>query len=136
LYGADWKKKVHDVSDAFFGSYSFGEDITSAGGVAGVSTTIPTSAEVEAAVREAFADAPAMIAIAKCESGFRQFDANGNVLRGGTGGGYIGVFQIGESLHAQPAADQGMDIYTLEGNLAYAQVLYDQSGTRPWKGCL
>ena len=31
LYGTDWKKKVHDISDAFFGSYTFGADITSAG---------------------------------------------------------------------------------------------------------
>ena len=31
LYGTDWKKKVHDISDAFFGSYTFGTDITSAG---------------------------------------------------------------------------------------------------------
>lgn len=136
LYGATWNKKVHDVSDAFFGSYTMGDDITSAGAVAGVVTTIPTPAEVEAAVRVAFADAPEMIAIAKCESGFRQHDASGNVLRGGTGKGYIGVFQIGESLHAQPALNAGMDIFTLEGNLAYARVLYDQSGTRPWKSCL
>jgi hypothetical protein len=29
LYGATWAKKVDDVSDAFFGSYKFGEPITS-----------------------------------------------------------------------------------------------------------
>lgn len=136
LYGSNWKTKVHDVSDAFFGSYTFGEDITSAAAVAGVSTTIPTPAEVEAAVRAAFADVPAMIPIAKCESGFRQFTAAGEVLRGGTGGGYIGVFQIGEAIHATAAANAGMDIYTLQGNLDYARVLYEQSGTRPWKSCL
>jgi hypothetical protein len=136
LYGTTWNKKVHDISDAFFGSYTIGEDVTSAGAVAGVATTLPTPAEVEAAVREVFADALDMVPIAKCESGFRQFTANGDVLRGGAGGGYIGVFQIGEDLHAAPAAAQGMDIYTLAGNLAYARVLYDQSGTRPWRGCV
>ncbi len=31
LYGANWKKQVHDISDAFFGSYTFGADVTSAG---------------------------------------------------------------------------------------------------------
>ncbi|MEN9557875.1 MAG: hypothetical protein RL141_244 [Candidatus Parcubacteria bacterium] len=31
LYGANWKKNVHDISDAFFGSYTMGADITSAG---------------------------------------------------------------------------------------------------------
>jgi hypothetical protein len=31
LYGSTWKKQVDDVSDAFFGSYSMGADITSTG---------------------------------------------------------------------------------------------------------
>ena len=30
LYGADWNTKIDDMSDAFFGSYSFGADISSA----------------------------------------------------------------------------------------------------------
>lgn len=137
LYGSNWKTKVHDVSDAFFGSYTFGEDVTSAGEVAGVTDTIPTSAEVEAAVRAAFADIPEMIPIAKCESGFRQFTNDGEVLRGGTGKGYIGVFQISDALHAARAASLGMDIYTLQGNIDFARVLYDESGgTRPWRGCV
>lgn len=28
LYGADWNKKIDDISDAFFGNYTMGEDIT------------------------------------------------------------------------------------------------------------
>jgi hypothetical protein len=28
LYGSTWKKQIDDISDAFFGSYKFGEDIT------------------------------------------------------------------------------------------------------------
>lgn len=30
LYGTDWKKKVDDISDAFFGSYTIGEPVASA----------------------------------------------------------------------------------------------------------
>lgn len=29
LYGMDWTKQVHDISDAFFGNYTFGEGIAS-----------------------------------------------------------------------------------------------------------
>ncbi len=94
------------------------------------------NAEVEALVRAAFADAPAMIAVAKCESGFRQFSAPGVVLRGGTAKGYIGIFQISEQLHAATAKAAGMDITTIEGNLAYARQLYNKSGLIPWRDCL
>ncbi|MEK7123139.1 MAG: hypothetical protein AAB855_04790, partial [Patescibacteria group bacterium] len=30
LYGADWNQQIDDISDAFLGSYAFGEDINSA----------------------------------------------------------------------------------------------------------
>lgn len=96
--------------------------------------TLPTLAETETAVRSYFADVPAMILIAKCESGFRQYNTNGTPLRGS--GLYIGVFQVDEKIHAGTARGMGMDIYTLDGNLAYAKYLYDQAGTRPWAGCV
>jgi len=91
---------------------------------------------IEAAVREAFADAPVMIAVAKCESGYRQFASEGVVLRGGAGKGYIGIFQIGESLHAGRASSLGQDIYTTQGNIAYARHLYDEQGSVPWRECV
>lgn len=95
---------------------------------------LPTLAETETAVREYFADIPAMISIAKCESGFRQYTTNGTPLRGSNL--YIGVFQIDEKIHADIARGMGMDIFTLDGNLAYAKYLYEKSGTRPWAGCV
>ena len=80
------------------------------------STTIPTEAtsteeiasntipafdplntdDVEAYVRAYFADIPVMVRVAKCESGFRQYNDNGNPLYGGTGG-MVGVFPRGGS---------------------------------------
>ena len=87
--------------------------------------------DVESRVRAYFADAPIMISIAKCESEFRQFGASG-ALHGGAGRAMVGVFQVHSDVHADFALSKGMDIYTLEGNLAYARYLYEREGTRPW----
>ncbi|MFA6215112.1 MAG: peptidoglycan-binding domain-containing protein [Patescibacteria group bacterium] len=95
---------------------------------------LPTLAETETAVRSYFADIPAMIEIAKCESGFRQFTDSGAPLRGHNL--YIGVFQIDEKIHAKAALSLGFDIYTLDGNMAYAKYLSSQAGTKPWVGCV
>ncbi len=98
--------------------------------------TINPNAEVEAKVRAAFADAPIMIQVAKCESNYRQFSATGVVLRGGTDNKYIGIFQISEQLHTATALALGHDIRTIDGNIGFARHLYQQSGTAPWRGCL
>lgn len=93
------------------------------------------NSEVESKVREYFADIPVMIDIAKCETTFRQFNADGSTLfdRSGT---YIGVYQINEQLHYMTAWDMDMNLYTLEGNMAYARYLYGKNGINPWKGCV
>ena len=75
-----------------------------------------------------------MIAIAKCESGIRQFRGDGSVLRGP--GGVVGIFQLHEASHKDKALKMGMDIYTEDGNIAYAKYLYDRQGTVPWTGCI
>lgn len=87
---------------------------------------------IEARVRAYFSDAPVMANIAECESKFRQFAVNGEALHGGYGSRMIGVFQIYSDIHAEYAKERGMDIYTLEGNLAYARYLYEREGTVPW----
>ncbi len=91
------------------------------------------SDDVEAKVRQDFADVPVMIRIAKCESGFRQFDPYGNPLFGGTGG-MVGVFQEAAAIHGDSAAALGFNINTLDGNLGYARYLYETQGTAPWLG--
>lgn len=88
--------------------------------------------EEEADVRAAFADAPAMIAIARCESNYTQFGKGGTALHGGYGGKMVGIFQVYSDIHAAYAKGLGMDIYTAEGNIAYARHLYQTEGTRPW----
>lgn len=92
---------------------------------------MPVSQTVEGYVREYFADIPELIAIAGCESHFRQFDKNGKVLKNG-GSTAIGVMQIMSSIHAEPAKKLGLDITTTEGNVAYARHLYEEKGLKPW----
>lgn len=87
---------------------------------------------VEETVREYFEDTPIMIEIARCESKFRQFNADGTPLRGGWKGQMVGVFQFFESVHGSGATKLGFDITTLEGNLDYAKHVYTQQGTTPW----
>jgi hypothetical protein len=90
------------------------------------------SNQTEMGVRQYFADSPEMITIAYCESGFRQYGLSGEALRGGWQNKMIGVFQIHEDYHRNAAANLGLNINTLEGNLAYAKHLYQTENTRPW----
>ena len=98
---------------------------------ADASTTLRTNSGLEAKVRDYFADAPVMIPISKCESEFRQFDSAGSPLDGGSGA-MIGLYQINARVHSTYAKSLGIDIYTVEGNLAYARKLYTEEGTVPW----
>ncbi len=103
---------------------------------AAVSAQAVSNAGIEQMVREAFAHAPEMIAVAKCESGYRQFLASGNVVRGGPSGQYVGIFQIDVNIHTARALSLGHDILTIEGNIGFAKQLYSERGGAPWKGCL
>src|SRR6185503_3655930 len=87
------------------------------------------SSGVEARVRQYFADIPVMANIAKCESGFRQYDGNGLPLFDPSYS-MIGAFQVAAA-HMPEALSMGMDITTLEGNMAYARYLYQNGGTDP-----
>jgi hypothetical protein len=93
--------------------------------------TLQTNDGVEARVRQYFADAPIMIEIARCESGFREFGPSGQPLNGGSGG-MIGIFQINAAVHSAYAKSLGLDIDTVEGNIGYARLLYAEDGTSPW----
>ncbi len=83
-------------------------------------------------VREYFKDIPIMIQIARCESTFRHLDRDGNIHRGRVNKSDLGVMQINEYYHGETAIKKNLDIYTLEGNMAYARDLYEREGTRPW----
>jgi len=89
--------------------------------------------DVAAYVKEYFADAPIMMEIARCESTYRQSTLQGSVIRGRVNPADVGVMQINEYYHADTAEKLGIDLHTLEGNLAYAKYLYEKEGVRPWK---
>jgi len=93
--------------------------------------TASSIVNVETRVRTYFADLPVMIAVAKCESEFRQFNRNGDVLHGGYKKTMTGIFQIAR-IHLLEATTLGLDINTLEGNMAFARHLYEMEGTTPW----
>jgi hypothetical protein len=90
------------------------------------------SGDAGAIVQEYFADAPIMAKIAWCESTWRQFDSKGNPLRGIVNASDVGIMQINEYYHSATATKLGLDLHTLEGNMAYGRYLYETQGTAPW----
>jgi hypothetical protein len=83
-------------------------------------------------VQEYFAETPVLAKIAFCESTLRQVDKGGEILRGKVNPDDVGLMQINEVYHGDKAKALGMDLETVEGNLAYAKHLYDLEGTAPW----
>ncbi len=73
-----------------------------------------------------------MIKVAYCESRFRQFDKDGSLFRGIVNSSDVGVMQINTYYHEKTAKKLGLDLSTIEGNLAYAKNLYEREGTTPW----
>lgn len=90
---------------------------------------------VEQQVRTYFKDAPVMVRIAKCESGFLHYDPKRpSRLRKNPDprSSASGVFQILLKTHGPDARKLGFDITTIKGQLGYAKHLYKQRGTRDW----
>jgi hypothetical protein len=87
---------------------------------------------VEEYLKKNFADTPILVEIAKCESEFRQFHKNGELLRGRVDNADVGVMQINERYHLETSKKLGFNIHTIEGNIAYAKYLYEKSGSKPW----
>jgi hypothetical protein len=94
--------------------------------------TLKTREEMEAYLKDEYAETPILVDIARCESTFKQFHEDGRVVRGKVDNDDIGVMQINERYHGNTADKLGIDIHTLEGNVAYAKYLYDKFGTQPW----
>ncbi len=91
-----------------------------------------TLISVEAYIRDYFKDEPLLAEISKCESTFRQFDSNGNVIKGKVNDDDIGAMQINIFYHGETAKKLGYDVYTIDGNLGYAKWLYGKYGDAPW----
>jgi hypothetical protein len=88
--------------------------------------------DTEAVVRAYFADVPVMIQIARCESHFRHYLADGTVLHGRVDNADTGVMQINKRYHQKAATAMGLNLDDIYGNMAYARHLYETQGTRPW----
>lgn len=109
--------------------------------VAFTSSDIPHAVElpqVEAGAFEPISTSPEPVIpailekIAFCESGGKQFNADGSVLQGRVDPRDTGKWQINKYYHLKESQRLGMDIETLAGNTAYALHLYETQGTRPW----
>ena len=114
----------------FVASATFGAPVTLSG-----STDFGTAENPEtigAYVREYYADTPVLADIAYCESTMRHVGKDGKVLRGLVDSDDLGVMQINTRYHLEDAEELGFDIYSLNGNLGYAQYLYEKQGTQPW----
>lgn len=80
-----------------------------------------------------FGDTPVLAEIARCESTYRHIDeTTGEILRGRVDSRDVGVMQINEHYHLSTSKALGYDIYTFEGNMAYAKYLYNKKGLAPW----
>jgi len=97
----------------------------------------------------AAADAEALIAIVNCESGFRQYDQNGNLLRNQTVKDVVGIMQLHSRFHPAPEVIAAFNrrhgttysvgdfnIKNPEGNVDYGIILFKVQGLRPWSQCV
>ena len=100
--------------------------------IASETRTFTDSKEVEDYLRTEYADTPILIDIARCESQFRQYNSDGIILRGRVNSADVGVMQINEKYHGKTADNMEIDIYKIEGNVAFAKYLYGKYGAQPW----
>ncbi len=91
-----------------------------------------TVSDVEVAVRDYFADIPALANVARCESQYRHTLANGSVLRGVVDPRDTGVMQINTYYHGDAAKKLGLDLTNFVDNMTYARHLYESQGLKPW----
>ncbi len=93
---------------------------------------MPAAQSPKEFVESYFADVPIMIKVAHCESRFRQYGTDGSVFRGIVNDLDVGIMQVNEYYHSSTAEKLGLDLYTIQGNVAYARYLYEKQGTAPW----
>lgn len=113
---------------AFFSSFS----APAIGMEKGIAPVFKRSPSVEEYVRGYFSSNPIMAEIAWCESKFKHFGTNGDIIRGEVNASDVGVMQINEYYHSMTADKLGYNLYSLNGNLLYADYLFEREGTTPW----
>ncbi|MES2060223.1 MAG: hypothetical protein V4438_04300 [Patescibacteria group bacterium] len=70
--------------------------------------------------------------IASCESGMRQFDENGKLLRGLVDDRDIGIMQINTFYHGARAKELGLSLYNSEDNIRFGVMLYKDGPEKFW----
>jgi hypothetical protein len=72
--------------------------------------------------------------IAKCESGNRHFDTNGQVVLNGNKDGSVDVgrYQINSAIWGKKATELGYNLTKEDDNTSFANWLYKNYGTEPW----
>lgn len=97
---------------------------------------IPETTETKPVLKIAYTDKeifPEILnRIAFCESNGKQFDENGQVVRGKENPNDIGKYQINLLFHLETSQKMGLDIFTEEGNEKYALYLYKKNGAKDW----
>jgi hypothetical protein len=76
-------------------------------------------------ILKVFPDAPIMVEVAWCESHLTPTADRANL------GVDVGVFQLNQ-VHLNRLAELGLDRWNLHDNIAFARMLYDESGLQPW----
>ena len=97
----------------------------------GISYPLLGSKKIVAAIPAALP--PIFEEIARCESGGRQFDSKGKVIRGEVNSADMGKYQINLTIWKAEAQKLGYDLTTEEGNEQFALELYKRYGTLPWE---
>ena len=68
-----------------------------------------------------------------CESNLSHYEADGKtILRGRDNSDDVGICQINEEIHKEEIKINGFNIYSEEGNIAFAKHLYEEQGLKPW----
>lgn len=82
---------------------------------------------------------PALVPVCACESAYRkdgvpqQFEKDGVTVRFGRINKLdTGMCQINQKYHLAKAQSMNLDIFTEQGNIKYANYLYETEGLAPW----
>lgn len=88
-------------------------------------TSVLPTGDVVDKIITAFPDAPIMVWVAKCESELNPTADRANLNVD------VGLFQINQ-VHLSRLNSLGMDRRNVDDNIAYARMLYNESGLGPW----
>lgn len=73
-----------------------------------------------------------MAEVSRCESRFKQYNADGTPLLGKITPADTGVMQINKDYHLGTARNMGIDIDHIDGNLEFGRYLYNRNGFADW----